>query len=68
MTERQEFAVQDSNYIFHKVIRGESLASIAAQYGLTVRELRRENRDIRFPQVGDYMRIPGAKKPEADSC
>jgi LysM repeat protein len=65
MTERQEFAVQDSDYIFHKVMRGESLASIATQYGLSVRDLRRENRNIRFPQVGDYLRIPVPKKPEA---
>jgi LysM repeat protein len=65
MTERQEFAVQEQNYIFHKVVRGESLASIADKYGLTVRELRRENRNIRFPQVGDYIRIPVAGPPEA---
>ncbi|HOP00052.1 MAG TPA: LysM peptidoglycan-binding domain-containing protein [Bacteroidales bacterium] len=57
-TERQDFAVQESNYIFHKVVRGESLASIAEKYNITVRELRRENRNIRFPQVGDYVRIP----------
>ena len=37
------------------------MSSIARQYGMTVRELRRENRDIRFPQVGDYLRIPGMK-------
>lgn len=61
MTERQEFAVQDSDYIFHKVIRGETLASIAEGYGLSVRELRKENRNIRFPQVGDYIRIPIVK-------
>jgi len=64
MTERQEFAVQDSDYIFHKVMRGESLASIADQYGLSVRDLRRENRNVRFPQVGDYIRIPVPKKPD----
>ena len=64
MINKQEFAVQDPDYIFHKVIRGESLSSIAEKYGLTVRELRRENRDIRFPQVGDYLRIPVAKAPE----
>ena len=34
------------------------------QYGLTVRQLRKENRDLRFPQVGDFVRIPGAKKAE----
>jgi LysM repeat protein len=61
MTERQEFAVQDSTYVFHKVIRGESLTSIAEHYGIPVRELRRENRNIRFPQVGDYLRIPVPK-------
>ncbi|MCX6330607.1 MAG: LysM peptidoglycan-binding domain-containing protein [Bacteroidia bacterium] len=61
MTDRQEFAVQDSDHIFHKVVRGESLASIAEKYGLSVRELRKENRNIRFPQVGDYIRIPVVK-------
>jgi len=64
MTEKQDFAVLDSKYIFHKVVRGESMSSIAGKYGLTVRELRRENRDIRFPQVGDYLRIPVTKLAE----
>lgn len=59
---RQEFAAQDSDYIFHRVIRGESLASIAEKYGLSVRDLRKENRNIRFPQVGDFLRIPVVKK------
>lgn len=58
MTERQEFAVKDSSYIFHKVIKGESLATIAERYDISVKELRKENRNIRFPQVGDYLRIP----------
>jgi LysM repeat protein len=64
MTERQEFAVQDSSYIFHKVIRGESLATIAGRYDITVKELRKENRNIRFPQVGDYLRIPVPKSAQ----
>jgi LysM repeat protein len=75
MTEREEFAVQDSDYIFHQVIKGESLASIADKYGLSVKDLRKENRNIRFPQVGDYLRIPVPRKvarqtivaPEADT-
>ncbi len=64
MINKQDFAVPDQKYIFHKVVRGESLSSIAEKYGLTVRELRRENRDVRFPQVGDYLRIPAAKPAE----
>ena len=63
MNERQDFAVSEPNYIFHKVAKGESMSSIADQYGMTLRQLRRENRDIRFPQVGDYIRIPVAKLP-----
>ena len=59
MTERQKFDIQEKKYIYHQVQRGESLSSIARQYDLTIRELRRENRNLRFPQVGDFVRIPG---------
>jgi LysM repeat protein len=61
MTTRQNFNNQDNKYIYHKVLMGETLSTIAKQYGLTVRQLRKENRDLRFPQVGDFVRIPGAK-------
>jgi LysM repeat protein len=64
MSNQQKFDDQESKYIFHKVLMGETLSSIAKQYGLSVRQLRRENRDLRFPQVGDYVRIPGVKKAE----
>ena len=64
MSNRQKFDDQDNKYSYHKVLMGETLSSIAKQYGLTVRQLRRENRDLRFPQVGDFVRIPGAKKVE----
>lgn len=55
---RDAVTEQDSRYMFHKVEAGESLASIAEKYGVTLRELRRENRNVKFPQVGDYLRIP----------
>jgi LysM repeat protein len=64
MTSQQKFDDQAKKYLFHKVLMGETLSSIAKQYGLTVRQLRRENRDLRFPQVGDFVRIPGAKIAE----
>lgn len=66
MTNRQKFDDQENKYSYHKVLMGETLSSIAKQYGLTVRQLRRENRDLRFPQVGDFVRIPGAKIVEIE--
>jgi LysM repeat protein len=64
MSDRQKFDIPDKKYIYHKVEKGESLSSIAQIYGLTVKELRKENRDLRFPQAGDYLRIPGTLAPE----
>jgi LysM repeat protein len=61
MNERQKFDVQEKKYFYHKVLEGESLSSIARMYGLPVRILRRENRDLRFPGVGDYVRVPGVE-------
>ena len=66
MTTQQKFDVQENKYIYHKVLMGESLSSIARQYGLTVHKLRKENRDLRFPQVGDFIRIPMGKKTETE--
>jgi LysM repeat protein len=64
MSNQQKFDDQENKYSYHKVLMGETLSSIAKQCRLTVRQLRRENRDLRFPQVGDFLRIPGAKKVE----
>jgi LysM repeat protein len=65
MTEKQTFEVTQDKFLFHKVVKGETLSSIAEKYGVTVRELRRENRDTRFPQVGDYIKVPGVKPAES---
>jgi LysM repeat protein len=64
MSKRRQPDEQEKKYFFHQVIKGESLSSIAEKYGLTLRELRKENRDLRFPQVGDYVRIPDTNAPE----
>jgi LysM repeat protein len=65
----------EKNIFEHKVIKGETLYSIAAKYGITVRELRRENKGLLFPKVDDSVRIPITKiievvaeeKPVSDS-
>lgn len=67
MNEKQDFVTQKTDAYYHKVAKGETMASIARHYGKSVRELRKANFDIRFPQVGDYLRIPGMKIPEAKS-
>jgi LysM repeat protein len=59
MDQKQNFTVQETRPYYHKVVKGETLYSIARRYRIPLRELRRENRDIRFPQVGDSLRIPG---------
>ena len=66
MSEREKFDDQEKKFIYHKVAQGETLASIAQKYGITLRALRRENRNLRFPQVGDYVRVPGAKITEQE--
>jgi LysM repeat protein len=55
---------QEKGYFYHKVQSGESLSSIAKQYDLSLRELKKANRELRFPQVGDYVKVPGVKIPE----
>jgi LysM repeat protein len=60
----QKIGDQGKRYIYHEVLKGESLSSIARTYGIPVRELRRENRNIRFPQVGELIRIPDNRPAE----
>ncbi|MGQ9619390.1 MAG: LysM peptidoglycan-binding domain-containing protein [Bacteroidales bacterium] len=48
----------DKEYMEHRVAKGESLASIAEKYEISVRELRRENRGIIFPRVDEIIKIP----------
>ena len=65
MASQQNFDEQEKKYIYHKVVQGETLTSIARQYGLSLRQLRKENKDIRFPQVGDFVKIPAEYAPES---
>jgi LysM repeat protein len=55
---------QENGFFFHKVKSGESLSSIADLYGVTLRELKKANRDLRFPQVGDFVKVPGSRPEE----
>lgn len=63
---QQKFEDKDDNYVYHKVVSGETLSSIARQYDVSLRQIRKENKDVRFPQVGDFIRIPGLRKAEKE--
>ena len=54
-------ANQDERYIYHRVSRGETLGTIADEYGISVRDLKRANRGLLFPHEGDSLLIPRNK-------
>ncbi len=63
--EVQEFNVQKEPYFFYKVKKRENYASVAAEFGLTVRELKDANKDMRkHLKKGDIIKIPEKKEPE----
>jgi LysM repeat protein/ABC-type branched-subunit amino acid transport system substrate-binding protein len=62
----QKLQVPEKNILEHKVVKGETLYSIAGKYGITVKELRRENRGLMFPKVDDFVRIPVVKVADAE--
>jgi LysM repeat protein len=60
-TTPQNLEVSEKEYINYKVSKGESITSIAQKFGITVKEIRKENRGVIFPRVDDYLRIPVQK-------
>ncbi|MBP8959982.1 MAG: LysM peptidoglycan-binding domain-containing protein [Bacteroidales bacterium] len=51
-------------YIDHKVVKGESLSSIAEKYGISVMDIRRENKGLIFPRVDNIIKIPVERAAE----
>jgi LysM repeat protein/ABC-type branched-subunit amino acid transport system substrate-binding protein len=64
MNIEQKLQAPEKTIIEHKVLRGENLNSIASQYGITVKELRRENKGLLFPKVGEFLKVPVVKVAE----
>lgn len=60
----QNLNVPEKGFFNHKVVAGESISSIAEKYGISVRDIRRENRGLWFPRVDDFIKIPVARIPE----
>ena len=63
MNNDQKLQAPEKNILEHKVVKGENLYSIAEKYGITVKELRRENKGLLFPKVDDFIRIPIVNVP-----
>lgn len=60
----EEIQVQEKGFLEHRVVKGETLSSIAEKYGISVRDIRRENKGVIFPHVNDILRIPVTRAPE----
>jgi len=54
-------ANQDERYLYHRAKRGETLSSVASEYGISVRDLKKANKRLLFPHEGDYLMIPRKK-------
>jgi LysM repeat protein len=54
----QKLPAPEKNIIRHQVVKGQNLYTIAEKYGITVKELRRENKGLIFPKVDEFIRIP----------
>ncbi|HHJ10590.1 MAG TPA: LysM peptidoglycan-binding domain-containing protein [Bacteroidetes bacterium] len=64
--ERIEFSSQQEKYKVHKVVRGETLYSIARQYRVTVNELSKINDNLKESiHPGQEIHIPEAEQPSA---
>jgi LysM repeat protein len=65
-TTTQTFEAPEKGYITYKVSKGESISSIAEKFGVTVREIRKENRGNTFPKVDEEIRIPVSRIAEVE--
>ena len=54
-------------YRVHKVLKGETLSKIARQYGCTVDELRKLNKNTEPLMIGAKLNIPAAKTASANT-
>ena len=64
--ERQEFFAPDRKYFYYKVREGETFSSISKSFGISLRSLKRANRDI-FDQVLEtdvWIKIPRTRRTE----
>ncbi len=67
----QYFKTDEPGIILHRVTEGENYSSLSRKYNVSIRDIRRVNRGILFPRVGEVIRIPsdGEEEPtfEVDS-
>ena len=56
---------QDDRFIYHRVLRGETLSSLSRQYGIPLRDLKKANKGLLYPREGEYLMIPKQKITES---
>lgn len=59
---QEKFSSQRTQYVLHRVKRGQTLSTIARQYGSTSQEIRKQNKlgKSQTVRVGQLLRIPAS--------
>ncbi|MDT8401218.1 MAG: LysM peptidoglycan-binding domain-containing protein [Bacteroidales bacterium] len=61
----QYFKTDEPGIVLHRVEEGENYSTLSRKYNVSIRDIRRVNRGILFPRVGEVIRIPSDRE-EAD--
>jgi len=59
-----EQKTEDGKFIYHKVLKGETLSSLSREYNVSLRDLKRANKGLLFPKEGEHVMIPLQSSPE----
>lgn len=64
--EKESFGNEEESFIYHRVEQGETLYSLAREYDVSIRQIRKANVEMKgSPKYGEYLLIP--VKADADA-
>jgi len=65
--EKLEFFTIDGKYFYYEVREGETFSSISVEFGISIRSLRKANREIFYDELvaGTWIKIPRTRRTEA---
>ncbi len=64
--EKESFGAEQEPFVYHRVEKGETLYSLSREYGVSIRQIRRANVQMKgSPKHGEYLRIPVDEEVDA---